>query len=145
PKMRSILLSIIVLAFACFANSLAAASSPPIAFPGAEGFGALATGGNGGEVYHVTNLDDSGPGTFRDAVSHPNRTIVFNVGGTIHLESNVIASSDLTILGQTAPGDGITLYGRSISFSGCTNIIVRYLRIREGIAGDKGKCSINIV
>jgi pectate lyase len=50
----------------------------------------------------------------------------------------------LTILGQTAPGEGITIYGRSISFSGCTNVIVRYLRIREGISGDKGKCSLNI-
>jgi pectate lyase len=142
--MRSLFLPIIVLAFSCFAACSPAVNSS-VAFPGAEGFGALATGGNGGEVYHVTSLDDSGPGTFRDAVSRPNRTIVFNVGGVIHLESNISASSDLTILGQTAPGDGITLYGRSISFSGCTNIIVRYLRVREGIAGDRGKCSINIV
>ncbi|HTR43222.1 MAG TPA: hypothetical protein VMH87_16535 [Pseudomonadales bacterium] len=143
--MKGILFPIIIVAFGCLIESALAASSAPVAFTGAEGFGALATGGNGGEVYHVTNLDDSGPGTFRDAVSRPNRTVVFNVGGTIHLQSNVSASSDLTILGQTAPGDGITLYGRSISFSGCTNVIVRYLRIREGITGDKGKCSINIV
>jgi pectate lyase len=115
---------------------------PP--FPGAEGFGALATGGSGGENYCVTNLDDSGPGTFRDAVSSPHRTVTFGVGGVIHLKSNVDASSDLTILGQTAPNDGITLYGHSISFSRCTNVVVRYLRIREGIAGDRGKCSINI-
>jgi pectate lyase len=142
--MKRIVLSIIVLAIGLSVTFSLAANSV-IAFPGAEGFGALATGGNGGEVYHVTNLGDSGPGTFRDAVSQPDRTILFNVGGTIHLQSNVTASSDLTILGQTAPGDGITLYGRSISFSGCTNIIVRYLRIREGIAGDRGKCSINIV
>ncbi len=113
-------------------------------FPGAEGFGALASGGTGGEVYYVTNLDDSGPGTFRDAMSQPHRIIKFSVGGVIHLESNVAASSSLTILGQSAPGEGITLYGHSISFSGCTNEIVRYLRVREGITGDRGKCSINI-
>jgi pectate lyase len=144
-EMKGVLLPIIIAAIGCFAKSSVAASSSPVAFAGAEGFGALATGGNGGELYHVTNLDDSGPGTFRDAVSRPSRTIIFNVAGTIHLQSNISASSDLTILGQTAPGDGITLYGRSISFSGCTNVIVRYLRIREGITGDKGKCSINIV
>jgi pectate lyase len=142
--MKGILFPIFLLAFGCLAESCAA-NSAPVAFPGAEGFGALATGGNGDEIYHVTNLDDSGPGTFRDAVSRPNRTIIFNLGGTIHLQSNISANSDLTILGQTAPGDGITLYGHSISFSGCTNVIVRYLRIREGITGDKGKCSINIV
>jgi len=76
-----------------------AASSPTEPFPGAEGFGALASGGNGGAVYRVTNLDDSGPGTFRDAVSRPHRTVTFAVGGTIHLKSNIAASSDLTILG----------------------------------------------
>jgi hypothetical protein len=60
------------------------------------------------------------------------------------LQSNVAVSSDLTLAGQTAPGDGITLYGRSTSFSGQHNVIVRYLRFREGIAGDKGKCSVNL-
>lgn len=114
------------------------------AFPGAEGFGALASGGRGGAIYRVTNLNDSGPGTFREAVSRPYRTITFGVGGVIRLKSNVAVSSAVTILGQTAPGDGITLYGHSLSFSGASNIVVRFLRIREGIGGDRGKCSVNI-
>jgi len=128
----------------CAMTSAALAQSNLPAFPGAEGFGALATGGRGGEVFHVTSLEDSGPGTFRDAVSQPRRIIVFEVGGVVRLKSNVAGSSDLTILGQTAPGEGIGLYGRSVSFSGRTNVIVRYLRMREGIAGDRGKCSLNL-
>ena len=120
------------------------ASQPLPAFPGAEGFGALATGGRGGEIFHVTSLEDSGPGSFREAVSRPRRIIVFDVGGVVRLKSNIAGSSDLTILGQTAPGEGIGLYGRSVSFSGHTNVIVRYLRMREGINGDKGKCSLNL-
>ena len=115
-----------------------------LAFPGAEGFGRFATGGAGGETVHVTTLDDSGTGSFRDAVSQPHRMVVFDVGGIIRLKSNIAASSDLTILGQTASGEGITLYGRSVSFSGQHNVIVRHLRFREGINGDKGKCSVNL-
>ncbi len=134
-----------VLALFGLAITFPAACAPTTAFPGAEGFGALACGGNDGQAYSVTNLADSGPGTFREAVSAPHRTITFAVGGVIHLSSNVAVSSDVTILGQTAPGDGITLYGHSISFSESTNIVVRYLRFREGINGDRGKCSVNIV
>jgi pectate lyase len=123
---------------------LALAQDKPLAFPGAEGFGQFATGGNGGETVHVTTLDDSGPGSFRDAVSKPDRTVVFDVGGVIRLKSNVAVSSQITLDGTSAPGDGITLYGRSVSFSGEHNVVVRYLRFREGIAGDKGKCSVNL-
>jgi pectate lyase len=123
---------------------LALAEDKPLAFPGAEGFGQFATGGSGGETIHVTTLDDSGPGSFRDAVSKPNRTIVFDVGGIIRLKSNVAVSSHVTLDGQNAPGEGVTLYGRSVSFSKENNVIVRYLRFREGIAGDKGKCSVNL-
>lgn len=115
-----------------------------LAFSGAGGFGRFATGGSGGETVHVTTLDDSGIGSFRDSVSQPHRTIVFDVGGIIRLKSNVAVSSDITIQGETAPGQGVTLYGRSISFSGQDNVIVRYLRFREGINGDKGKCSVNL-
>jgi pectate lyase len=115
-----------------------------LAFTGAEGFGQFASGGRGGEIFHVTILDDSGNGSFRDAVSQPHRTIVFDVGGIIRLKSNVAISSDISLLGQTAPGDGISIYGRSVSFSDQKNVIVRYLRFREGIAGDKGKCSVNL-
>jgi hypothetical protein len=115
------------------------------AFPGAVGFGAAATGGRGGTVYHVTNLNDSGTGSFRDAVSHTSRTIVFDVGGTIQLNSAVSVASNLTIAGQTAPGDGIALIGREVSFSNSSNDIVRYLRFRQGtLDPDADKSSINL-
>jgi pectate lyase len=114
------------------------------AFRGAEGFGQFASGGRGGEIFHVTTLDDSGAGSFRDAVSKPKRIVVFDVSGIIHLKSNVAVSSDITLAGQTAPGDGVMIYGRSVSFSGEKNVVVRYLRFREGIEGDKGKCSVNL-
>ena len=68
-----------------------------LAFPGAQGFGQYATGGRGGTVYHVTTLADSGAGSFRDAVSAANRTIVFDVGGYIVLNSAISCSSGLTI------------------------------------------------
>ena len=121
-----------------------ASAQTNLAFPGAEGFGQFASGGKGGDMFHVTTLDDSGTGSFRDAVSKPNRVVVFDVGGIIALKSNVAVSSDISLLGQTAPGAGVMLYGGSVSFSGQSNVIVRYLRFREGIAGDKGKCSVNI-
>ena len=114
------------------------------AFPGAEGFGALVTGGRGGAVYHVTTLADAGPGSFRDAVSQPHRIVVFDVGGVINLAANVEVSSNLTIAGQTAPGEGICLYGRSVSLGGQSNIVLRYVRFREGIAGDRGKKSLGM-
>lgn len=110
-----------------------------LAFPGAEGFGRFATGGRGGSIYHVTNLNDSGEGSLRDAVSRPNRIVVFDVSGVIRLQSALVFSKNLTVLGQTAPGDGIQVYGDQVSFSGADNIIVRYLRIRMGIDGTDGK------
>ena len=113
------------------------------AFPGAEGFGALATGGRGGDIVHVTSIADKGPGSLRDAVSKPNRFVVFDVAGVIKLDSNLEVQDNITLAGQTAPGDGIAIYNRSTSFSNHKNIIARYLRFREGIAGDKGKCAIN--
>src|SRR5262245_31995964 len=76
------------------------------AFPGAAGFGANAPGGRGGSVYIVTNLNDSGPGSFRDAVSQPNRYVVFAVGGVIRINSRIVVAPNLTIAGQTAPGEG---------------------------------------
>ncbi|KAL4880627.1 pectin lyase fold/virulence factor [Aspergillus karnatakaensis] len=114
------------------------------AFPGASGFGAEATGGRGGEVYIVTNLEDSGEGSLRDAVSETDRIVVFAVGGVINIEDRIVVSKRVTILGQTAPGDGITVYGNGWSFSNADDAIVRYLRIRMGRGGDSGKDGITI-
>src|SRR5215472_5104864 len=117
-------------ALVCFLTE--SASAQTLSFPGAQGFGENATGGRNGTVYHVTTLADSGTGSFRDAVSKGNRTIVFDIGGTINLASAVSCSSSLTIAGQTAPGGGIAIIGHEVSFSLKTNEIVRFLRIRPG-------------
>src|SRR5580692_3369874 len=117
---RSAIFGCILTALLPLANALA--QTP--AFPGAQGFGAFATGGRGGAVYHVTSLGDSGTGSFRDAVSEPNRIIVFDVGGYIILGSAVSCANNLTIAGQTAPGGGIGIMGHEVSFSARTNEIV---------------------
>lgn len=119
-------------------------SAQQLAFPGAEGFGRFATGGRTGSVYHVTNLNNDGPGSFRDAVSQPNRIIVFDVAGIIHINSRISVSPNLYIAGQTAPGEGVTIYGDGLSFSGADNTICRYLRVRMGINGQKGSDAIGI-
>ena len=116
-----------------------------IAFPGAVGFGAIATGGTGGTTVHVTNLNDSGAGSFRDAVSKSNRIVVFDVGGYIKLQSAVSMSSSITIQGQTAPGSGIGLMGAELSASKKSNIIIQHLRMRQGtLDSSSGKSAINI-
>lgn len=112
------------------------------AFPGAEGFGRMAAGGRGGAPFHVTSLADSGAGTFREAVSAPNRTVVFDVAGVIRITDKIKAAPNLTISGQTAPGEGIVVYGNGISFSG--NTIVRYMRFRGSINMPRGACTVNI-
>lgn len=103
-----------------------------VAFEGAEGFGKYATGGRGGKVYTVTNLNDAGPGSFRAAAEadHP-RYIVFAVAGTIHLTKAVHIKSNATIAGHTAPGGGICIADRPVLLDG-HNIIVRYMRFRLG-------------
>jgi hypothetical protein len=128
------------------APSGARAATAPVAFPGAVGVGAAATGGRGGAVYHVTNLDDSGAGSFRDAVSASHRIVVFDVGGYVQLGSAVSVKSNLTIAGQTAPGGGIGIMGREVSFSGASNDIVRDIRFRQGdLDADSGKSGINLL
>ncbi len=109
------------------------AADPVPAFPGAEGFGANATGGRGKPVVQVTNLDDSGPGSFREALKGGDRTIVFTVSGTIDLKSRLeLNSPNVTIAGQTAPGDGICLRGYQLMIKNTNNIIVRFIRSRPG-------------
>ena len=115
-------------------------------FGSAEGFGQFATGGRGGTVYHVTNLNDSGPGSFRDAVGTSNRIVVFDIGGYINLQSAVSVKSNITIAGQTAPGDGIGIMGREVSFDAASNVIVRHIRFRQGdLDPDSGKSGINLL
>lgn len=122
--------------------------SQMIAFPGAEGFGKYATGGRGGKVIAVTNLNDKGEGSFRSALAQfPDEplTIIFKVSGMIELESNlVVKRSNLTIAGQTAPGDGICLKNYSFILNGASakgnhgNIVIRYIRSRPGGTDKKG-------
>ncbi|MBQ8941925.1 MAG: hypothetical protein IJ062_08805 [Firmicutes bacterium] len=116
------------------------AESKILAFPGAEGGGMFASGGRGGEVYVVTTLADYDPetempieGTFRDAVSKDNRIVVFNVSGVIDLKAPMrIHGKNITIAGQSAPGNGITLYGYETNMSLAENVILRYMRFRPG-------------
>lgn len=121
------------------AVSAYAVGAETLAFPEAVGGGKYSPGARGiiddggeVEVYHVTNLSASGEGSFADAVSQPGRIIVFDVGGTIELTGTLTIKADnLTILGQTAPGDGITISGGNVVFDDeVKNIIIRYMRIR---------------
>lgn len=133
--MNSKYLSLLLFAL-CFGLS----NAQRLAFPGAEGFGRFASGGRGGTVYHVTNLNDAGAGSFRDAVSQTGRTVVFDVAGVIRIKEKIAVASGITIAGQTSPGTGITVYGNSVSFS--SNTIVRYMRFRGSINMSKGACTV---
>ena len=116
-----------------------AADAQQLAFPEAQGWGRFATGGRTGKVYHVTNLNDSGTGSLRDAVSQPNRIVVFDVSGVIRINSRISFAKNLYVAGQTAPGEGITVYGDGVSFSAADNLICRYMRFRMGAVGTKDK------
>ena len=133
-----IVIGIVIASCSCFAFA-----QPP-AFPGAEGFGATATGGRGKPVVLVTNLKDDGPGSFRDAAQHSNAMILFAVSGVIHLKSNMNLGSNLTIAGQSAPGTGITVADAKVSMTNSSNIIIRYVRFRGGIAESPKVSSLNL-
>jgi pectate lyase len=137
-KFRTLLknaITLSVLSIVTF-NTNAQKSALP-AFPGAEGYGAYTPGGRGGKVFVVTNLNDSGPGSFREACEAEGaRTVVFNVSGVIDLQTPLIITHPyITIAGQTAPGDGICLKRRELMIV-THDVIVRYIRARPGdIAG----------
>lgn len=105
-----------------------------------QGYGAEAAGGS--SVYHVTNLNDSGTGSLRDALSVSGRRVVFDVAGTITITSTLVIPSNTTIDGTTAPSPGITVTGYNTSMSGRHDIVIRNMRFREDTAGPSGKCSL---
>lgn len=112
------------------------------AFPGAEGYGAYAKGGRGGDVYHVTNLNNSGVGSFADAIATvpgAGRTIVFDVSGHIHINKTKLEKSNVTIAGQTAPGDGIGFKDGTFIITG-DDIVIRHARFRYGDKAAGGDC-----
>jgi pectate lyase len=127
--MRNLIFLFFVLFITCRS---VAQENVPVAFPGAEGFGKYTTGGRGGRVYIVNNLNDKGEGSFREAAqAKEKRTILFSVAGTIHLESPLLINGQVTIAGQSAPGDGICIADQPVKISG-NQVIVRYLRFRMG-------------
>src|SRR5205814_8515543 len=103
------------------------------AFPGAEGAGRFSFGGRGGKVYVVTSLEDSGPGTFREACEAAGtRIVVFNVAGIINLKNRIVIRAPyITIAGQTAPGDGVCIAGNTVEIE-THDAVVRYMRFRRG-------------
>src|SRR5262249_37800814 len=106
-----------------------------VAFPGAEGYGRFAIGGRGGMVVHVTNLNDSGAGSLRDAIETGRgpRTVVFDVGGIIPLASRLsLTQNYITVAGQTAPGKGICIRAAPFGLSGAHDVVIRDVRVRLG-------------
>lgn len=136
----------LLLALICTMLPIGVTEAQQLAFPGADGYGKHTTGGRGGEVYYVTRTDDCSDndlveGTLRWALRHDNggkpRTILFATSGTIYLTSKLkFAHPDVSILGQTAPGGGITITGYPLNIT-ANNVIIRYVRFRAGDIPDK--------
>ncbi len=137
--MKHFILSFIALCLA------AASSAQQLAFPGAEGYAAFASGGRGGNVVHVTNLNAAGSGSLAEAAAKAGSFIVFDVGGVIDITGKSITiASNVTIAGQTAPGGGITIYGGRVIASNSKNVIIRYLRMRGGKSVNSKKCTLTL-
>ena len=140
---KTLLLLCVILSGTVFAQQ---DENTALAFPGAEGFGRYTTGGRGGKVICVTNLEDSGEGSLRHALQKDGpRIIVFKVSGTIFLTRSLdINKGNVTIAGQTAPGEGITIAGYPVKLK-ADNIIIRYLRFRLGDINKVEDDAINCV
>ena len=137
--MKKLICSILLVALLILQPVIGAEPASIRAFPGAEGFGAWSKGGRGGKVYHVTTLDDSGPGSLREAIeAEGQRIVVFDISGTIKLEKSLeIANPFITVAGQSAPGGGICLRNGTLVVR-ADHVVVRYLRCRLGDEGQAG-------
>jgi len=142
---KNLFVLVISLAY-LFLNTASSSAAQLPAFPEAEGFGAISAGGRGGEIIEVTNLNNDGPGSLRNACDAQGpRIIIFRVAGQIELEQPIkIKSSYLTIAGQTAPGNGITLKSKDFDFDGpllrivdgASDIVIRFIKLRVGRTED---------
>jgi pectate lyase len=139
-KFITALVATLVLLSTIAQSGYAAGASPVKVFPGAMGFGTDTSAGRGGKVIYVTTLDDSGPGSLREALldSAP-RTVLFKVSGTITLNSDIVVKKPfLTVAGQTAPGEGVQIRGAQIKIA-THDVLIRYLKMRTGDATNKSK------